>query len=450
MTSIRRFMVIVLLASITLLNFLAALDGYRSSMEKSQQLFDKQLAGIAQLLIHSGIDKNTASNTGNYIVEPDAYSIAYQIFNEQQELLQRSHNLPEQAIVPLSQGYSFKNYQGYRWRTFALQHSHSKHWIIVAERSDTRYALAEEVVLTSVIPIVAELPLIGILIWLVIGWGLKPINRLAAELRNKDPQDLSPLAKDNVVDELSVLVESSNSLLNRLRKSFDRERRFASDAAHELRTPISALKIHLYNLKSVVPEDNESYRLLDLSIQRTSHLIEQMLLLYRTVPDQYVNKFQRINLYTLVQNQIIELYSRFSDKDQIIELQGEELERGTFDIVADTFSLNVLLKNLLDNANKYTPEGGNILLSLKRVDKQVVLTIDDSGSGIDAEYYGRVFERYYRMQDQQTSNIIGSGLGFSIIHHILDLHGGDISLEKSCFDTGLKVRITLPVDKSEL
>lgn len=445
MTSIRRFMVIVLLASITLLNFLAALDGYRSSMEKSQQLFDKQLAGIAQLLINSGLAQNTSKSQQHNVVDSDAYSIAYQIFNEQQELVLRSHDLPEQAIVALSQGYSFKNYNGYRWRTFVLQHNQSKHWVIVAERSDTRYALAEEVVLTSVIPIVAELPLIGILIWLVIGWGLKPINRLAAELRNKDPQDLSPLSQDNTVDELSILVESSNSLLNRLRKSFDRERRFASDAAHELRTPISALKIHLYNLKSVVPEDNENYHLLDLSIQRTSHLIEQMLLLYRTVPDQYVDKFQCVNLYALVQNQIIELYLRFSEKHQVIELQGDE-----FEIVADTFSLNVLLKNLLDNANKYTPKGGQILVSLEQVNNQAILTIDDSGRGIAEEYYGRVLERYFRIQDLQTSNIIGSGLGFSIIHHILDLHGGEMSLEKSCFDTGLKVRIILPVDKNKL
>ena len=445
MTSIRRFMVIVLLASITLLNFLAALDGYRSSMEKSQQLFDKQLAGVAQLLINADLAENESINTGKDPINSDAYRIAYQIFNENQTLIQRSNDFPEQAIVPLSQGYSFKNYKGYRWRTYVSQHNQSKHWIIVAERSDIRYALAEDVVLTSVIPIVAELPLIGILIWLVIGWGLKPINRLAAELRNKDPQDLSPLSKDNIVDELAILIESSNSLLYRLRKSFDRERKFASDAAHELRTPISALKIHLYNLKSVIPEDNESYRLLDLSIQRTSHLIEQMLLLYRTVPDQYVNNFQRINLYSLVQNQIIESYSHFSDKHQIIELQGEE-----FEIVADIFSLNILLKNLLDNANKYTPEGGNILISLEQIDNQAVLTIDDSGRGIEEKYYGRVFERYYRIQDQAISNIVGSGLGFSIIHHILDLHGGEISLEKSCFDTGLRVRIILPVDKNKL
>ena len=243
------------------------------------------------------------------------------------------------------------------------------------------------------------------------------------------------------------MVESSNELLSRLQKSFDRERRFSSDAAHELRTPISALKINLYNLKSVIPEDNESYQLLDLSIQRMSHLIEQMLILYRTVPEQYVNNFQRIDLYALVKNQIIEQYSRFSDKQQVIELDGE-----AFEITADVFSLNILLKNLLDNANKYTPEGGNILLSLKQKKRgdrkaKAVLTIDDSGSGIAEEYYGRVFERYYRIGDQKSPNTIGSGLGFSIIHHILDLHDGEISLEKSCFETGLKVTIILPVDK---
>jgi signal transduction histidine kinase len=118
--------------------------------------------------------------------------------------------------------------------------------------------------------------------------------------------------------------------------------------------------------------------------------------------------------------------------------------------VADAFSLNILLKNLLDNANKYTPKGVQILVSLEQVNDQAVLTVDDSGTGIAEEYYGRVFERYYRIQNQQTINVFGSGLGFSIIHHILDLHGGEISLEKSCFETGLKVKITLPVDKNKL
>jgi len=443
MTSIRRFMVIVLLASITLLNFLAALHGYRSSMEKSHQLFDKQLASISQLLMNSGVVQYIPSHNLDVVVA-ESDGIAYQIWNDNQTLIQRSETLPAHKIVSLEAGYSYANYNGYRWRTFASQNPISKIWIVVAERTDVRYTLAEEVVLNSVIPIVAELPLIGLLIWLVIGWGLKPINRLAAELRNRDPQDLQPLSEENVVDELSVLVESSNELLNRLRQSFERERRFSSDTAHELRTPISALKIHLYNLKTVVPEDNESYQLLNLSIQRMSHMIEQMLILYRTVPEQYVDNFERVDVYALVQNQIIEQYQCFSDKEQLIELDGE-----SFEITADVFSINILLKNLLDNASKYTPVGGNILVSVKQNENHAILAIEDSGCGIAEELYGKVFERYYRISDQKTFDTLGSGLGFSIIHHILDLHNGEIVLDKSCFETGLKVTIILPLDRKK-
>jgi two-component system sensor histidine kinase QseC len=444
MTSIRRFMVIVLLASITLLNFLAALHGYRASMEKSHQLFDKQLAGVAELLVNSGMVQYIPANTLEVVVAKSD-GIAYQIWKDKHTLIQRSETLPAQQIVTLETGYSYTNYNGYRWRTFVSQPFSSKLWIVVAERTDVRYALAEEVVLSSVIPIVAELPLIGLLIWLVIGWGLKPINRLAAELRNKDPQDLQPLSEENVVDELSVLVESSNELLNRLQQSFERERRFSSDAAHELRTPISALKIHLYNLKAVIPEDNESYLSMDTSIKKMSHMIEQMLILYRTVPEQYVNNFQRVDVYALVQTQIIEQYNSFSNKQQTIELEGEP-----FDITADIFSINILLKNLLDNASKYTPAGGNILLAVKQQGDNAILTIDDSGRGIAEALYGKVFERYYRINEKKAVDTLGSGLGFSIMHHILDLHNGDIILDKSCFATGLKVTIILPLNREPL
>jgi two-component system sensor histidine kinase QseC len=436
-------MVIVLLASITLLNFLAALHGYRSSMEKSHQLFDKQLAGIAQLLINSGMVQYIPSHNLDVVVA-ESDGIAYQIWNDNQTLIQRSETLPVQKIVTLEAGYSYSNHNGYRWRTFVSQNPSSKLWIVVAERTDVRYTLAEEVVLNSVIPIVAELPLIGLLIWLVIGWGLKPINRLAAELRHRDPQDLQPLSEEHVVDELSILVDSSNELLSRLQQSFERERRFSSDAAHELRTPISALKIHLYNLKGVIPEDNESYQLLDLTTQKMSHMIEQMLILYRTVPEQYVDNFERVDLYALVQNQIIEQYLCFSAKQQAIELAGE-----SFEITADVFSINILLKNLLDNASKYTPIGGSILVSLKQHDNHGVLTIEDSGPGIAEELYGKVFERYYRINDRKAGDTLGSGLGFSIIHHILELHHGEIVLAKSCFESGLKVAITLPLNRKQ-
>jgi signal transduction histidine kinase len=150
-------------------------------------------------------------------------------------------------------------------------------------------------------------------------------------------------------------------------------------------------------------------------------------------------------VYALVQTQIIEQYNSFSNKQQTIELEGEP-----FDITADIFSINILLKNLLDNASKYTPAGGNILLAVKQQGDNAILTIDDSGRGIAEALYGKVFERYYRINEKKAVDTLGSGLGFSIMHHILDLHNGDIILDKSCFATGLKVTIILPLNREPL
>jgi len=441
MRSIRRFMVIVLLAVITLLNFFAALQGYRSSMEKSQALFDHQLSDIARLLIE--IDVESVRESTAEFSESDGFT--YQIWSNDGHLLRHSGFMSEQQLAPLKKGYAFVNHMGYRWRTFVAHHPQRLQWIIVAERADVRYALAEEVVLTSVIPIVAELPVIGLFIWLVIGWGLKPLNRLATELSNKDPQDLTPLLETNTPQELTELVESSNGLLYRLRESFDREKRFSGDAAHELRTPISALKIHLHNLRNSVPEDNESLKLLNLSVDRMSHLVEQMLLLYRMAPDKLAGNFQVFDIYHMAQQQIIEQYESFSSRNQTIELEGLPM-----DVLADAFSLRVLLKNILDNANKYTPENGSVKVSVLSKGAGVVITVDDSGEGIMPEFYGRVFERFYRVHgDQHQSNVVGCGLGFSIIRHIVDLHKGDITLGPSCFQRGLNVTVSLPILQGE-
>ncbi|MBV1920117.1 MAG: HAMP domain-containing histidine kinase, partial [Pseudomonadales bacterium] len=260
-----------------------------------------------------------------------------------------------------------------------------------------------------------------------------------------DPQDLTPLSETNTPSELTELVESSNGLLYRLRQSFDREKRFSGDAAHELRTPISALKIHLYNLRDIVPPNNESFQMLNVSIERMSHLIEQMLVLHRTTPDQFAKNFQKFDLHQAAQQQIIDQYQSFSDKQQTIELVGD-----VCGITADVFAIKTLLKNILDNACKYTPVGGAVKLSVAKENSNAVVMVDDSGEGISEELYSRVFERFYRVDgDQHKSNVIGCGLGFSIIQHIVDLHKGDISLSRSCFDTGLKITVVLPVEQGK-
>ncbi len=434
MTSIRRFLVIVLLATITLFNFIAALQSYRTGMEKAEKLFDEQLIDIAHLLSHAG------KGAAEIVLSDDKDNIAFQIWGNNNQLLQRSDNMPTELLTPLKEEFSYASYNGYRWRTLTQKNDTSRQWVIIAERADIRYTLAEDIILTSVVPIVLGLPILGLLIWLIIGSGLKPLKQLASELGQKKPSDLQPLTTDNIPKELNQLVESTNSLLHRLSESFDREKRFSGDAAHELRTPLSALKIHLYNLAEHVPENDESMQLLNTSIDRMTHLIEQMLMLYRTTPDQFVYNFQVLDLHTITQKVVSEQYQKIADKDQTIELEGHSCK-----LTGDEFALEILVKNLIDNANKYTPDNGLIRITTKTDNGNVLLTVEDSGMGIPEELHHRVFDRFYRVSgDQHDSNVVGCGLGFSIIKHIVDLHQGSISLAHSGFDSGLKVTVILP------
>ena len=436
MTSLRRFLVIVLLATITLFNFVAALHGYRSSIDKAQILFDKQLADISRFLMSYEIRQ-----TSNVKMLPsEQSSIEYQIWLDEQRLIKRSSNTPQHPLVSLVAGYSYSNYQGYRWRTFVQQHPQSKYWFIVAERSDIRYALAEEVVLSSVFPIVAGLPLIGLLIWFIIGRGLSPLTQLATELRYKKAQDLSPLGTKGMPKELMPLIISTSDLMRRLSETFEREKRFSGDAAHELRTPLSALKVQLYNLGKSRAKEDSSLAMINMSIDRMAHIIEQMLTLYRSTPQQCIRHFKPLDFHQLVQQVVINLYPQLEAKNQSVELQGDSAQ-----LNGDQFALETLVKNLLDNANKYTPVNGEIKILLKHDETQVHLWMHDTGCGIPKALHARVFERFYRVGgDQHRSNEIGCGLGFSIIKHIVELHGARIHLADSCFKQGLCVQVSLP------
>jgi two-component system sensor histidine kinase QseC len=265
---------------------------------------------------------------------------------------------------------------------------------------------------------------------------LKPIRQLANQLQHKQEHDLSPVSLTDPLKELQPLVDSTNNLLTRLENAFERAKRFSADAAHELRTPISGLKINLYNFQIESP-DNKNLKLLTAGVNRMEHVVEQILSLYRTTPDQHMANFELLDLHELAQNCIVRQYSDFEQKGQQIELSG-----GRAWLQGDKFSIETLLQNLLSNANKYTPKDGQIEISTEEIDGHVLLKIEDSGPGIPEDKYHRVFDRFYRMDgDQHNSEIEGCGLGLSIVQHIVQLHHGQIQLSRSKFPTGLAISI---------
>ncbi|HHJ35557.1 MAG TPA: HAMP domain-containing protein, partial [Gammaproteobacteria bacterium] len=396
---------------------------------------DKKLVDMASVLSTVQIEP---SDNHPIVTDIGTTSAAFQIWHDRQ-LISRSNNSPEYPMTPLIAGFQDNNFGRYRWRNYVLGDPQTQHWVIVAERTDIRNRLIDNLIIESATPVIIVLPVALLTIWFLVGFGLRPLRQLARQLQQKQEHDLSPVSLTDPLKELQPLVNSTNNLLARLKNAFEREKRFSADAAHELRTPVSGLKINLYNLQTELP-DNKNFKLLTAGVNRMEHVIEQILSLYRTTADQHMANFERLDLHEIAQYSIAQQYSGFEKKMQQIELSGTSTW-----LQCDRFSIEILLQNLLGNANKYTPESGNIKVSVNNIDDHIQLKIEDSGPGIPEDNYHRVFDRFYRMDgDQHDSGIEGCGLGLSIVQHIVQLHRGNIRLSRSKFPTGLAITIDFP------
>lgn len=441
MKSIRRYLVIILLASICLLNFLAALHGYRNSFEQAQELLDKQLLESAQLLSHI---KTTDQNIP---LQNSSGDTLFQIWYGD-NLILKSNNAPDTALHIPDLGYHDINYDGRRWRTLiyaenSMPNYTENHWFIIAKRADLYSRIIDDIVLESILPIIWVLPFIGFIIWGIVSIGLRPLKRLAYLLRNRHSEDLTPLQDLGYPNELADVVLSTNSLLARLDFAFEREKRFAADAAHELRTPLATLKINLHNLACDIDSQNPNYQQLIISANRMAHSVEQILALYRLNAENVQDSAERIDVQALTQQVIIDCYQEVENKHQHLELQSTPIY-----LHANRFALQTLLRNIIDNASKYTPQKGKILIAINNLKSTVTVTVEDSGPGIPNDKIDRVFDRFYRLGgDNHNSGVTGCGLGLSIVERIVKLHRGNITLCQSKDLGGLKVFVSLPISQ---
>lgn len=444
MKSIRGFLVIVLLAIVTLANFAAALRGYLGSMDEAERLFNQRMLQQVDLLNYTLPQlRETIAARAAVLQLPARASAAeasleFQWLAQDGKLLARSAAMPEQMVAPLTEGFHFVNFDHYRWHTLVTPSSDKASWFIVAERADQRYRLAESMILQAVYPMLLAIPLVGLIIWWVLGVGLKPIAILARELRQREATDLRSLDQQDMPVELVQLAQSANDLLRRLDASFAREKRFSGDAAHELRTPIAALKIHCENLLHELHPAPASVEKLQAGIERMNYLVEQILLLNRTAPDHFMGNFEPINLTQLAKQAIVEQSEALELKRHQIEFNGDECW-----VLGDRAALTSLLNNLLGNAIKYTPDTGRIAINTWLRGRDVVLEVMDNGPGIPDAEHERVFDRFYRLGgDRHNSKTTGCGLGLSIVQQVVDLHGARIALTQSRFGQGLLVMVT--------
>ncbi|PKG84671.1 two-component sensor histidine kinase [Colwellia sp. 75C3] len=475
--SIRRYLVLTLVALLTLITFIAAIQGYKASMARAEKLFDQQLVDFAHII--KGLHQTFDNQEQHFGAIKQQTSFAFQVWQGDHLVIQ-SANSPTKPIISLQQAsthFGEVNFAGQRWRAIYLASSlenfpdnnmsnppgktandvieHSfkanehKLVVMVAQPLKKQFLLAQEVILAAVTPMIIAIVILSLLIFGIITQGLKPLHKLTKALANKQSNDFTPLDLQVDNSELSSVVNTLNQLLARLNLAFERERHFAADAAHELKTPLSVLKINVHNLSRGLTDQGQQYptdliKPLCISVDRMGHVIDQILHLNRTNPDQINQNQQQIKLKPLLQAVIGDLYQAIANKQQTITLTSDEVT-----LKGDELSLQLMLTNLISNANKYTPHHGEIKVSTKCIKAEakqttkIAIIIEDSGKGIAAEEHHRVFDRFYRVGgDQHDSSVLGCGLGLTIVKHIVDIHRGNIALSQSILLGGLHVEVS--------
>ena len=288
-------------------------------------------------------------------------------------------------------------------------------------------------------PLLILLPLTAVIIWLVVGEGLAPLDRTARSVASRSPESLTPLGTKGLPEELKALVTAINSLMERLSVSLDSQKRFASDAAHELRTPLTAIKLQAQLARRArTPEAlDRALGRLDEGISRATRLIEQLLIIARLDPDAARHPFESVPLGSLLLTVQHDLEPIASGKQITVDAEPSDAEAfGMRD------ALLLMVTNLADNALKYTPEGGRIVLSSASEGNSVFIRVADNGPGIPVKDRKRIFERFYRALG---THVPGNGLGLAIVQRIVELHHGTIEVKDGLDGRGTTMEIRLPV-----
>jgi two-component system sensor histidine kinase QseC len=309
----------------------------------------------------------------------------------------------------------------------------------VGERLAARNEITSEIGKNMLLPLAVALPALALLVWLGIRGALRPLRLLNRQVEERAPDNLGPVEILQAPEEVAPLVANLNRLFARVQSSIENERRFTADAAHELRTPLAALRAQAQVARGSTDEA-ERRRALDKVIEgcdRASHLVQELLTLARLEPEAYRVERQACDIRAILQHIIADVAPSALAKNIDIALDDGPQVR----TAGDGPLLEVLFRNLLDNAVRYSPSQTSVLVSAQCTDGSAVVSVTDEGPGVPAEERKKLGRRFHRLNTMDSS---GSGLGLFIAKRIAQLHGGTISFGERPTRAGLAVTVILP------
>jgi two-component system sensor histidine kinase QseC len=298
--------------------------------------------------------------------------------------------------------------------------------------------LARHITLKILLPTFIALPVLALLIWFGVGAGLQPLKRLKQEVKQRTANRLEPLAMAGVPEEVAPLAQALNDLFVRLQQAFEGERRFTADAAHELRTPLAALKIQAQVALRSTDETERQSALENVlrGVDRATRLVTQLLTLARVDPETAAIDYKPVELRGLAASVMADLEPLAHAKQIEMTLEDCSLCK----VLGDDAQLGLLLRNLLDNAIRYTPAGGKVSVTVRNTNG-ISLEVRDTGPGIAETEREQVQQRFYRITGNGEE---GSGLGLSIVRRIAELHGAKLVLSDNDLGHGLLANVIWP------
>ena len=429
MNSIRARLLVTLLAVMLASAAISAAVTYRNVLAEAESLFDYQLRQMALSVRNQGF----ISPSEAAALADDQLDFVVQIWSldgSQIYLSRRTPVLPGSAVL----GFSDVRVGATTWRLFTTVTRDRA--IQVAQPLSVRSELAARAALRGSLPVLVLAPLLALTVWWTVGAALKRLQGVAAEVKQRNLDTLDPVPEEGLPREVGPLIHAFNGLLERLRRATSAQRAFVSDAAHELRSPLTALGLQLQLLRRA-SDDTQRNAALDAlagGIERARHLVEQLLALARSEPGVKTTPCVVVDLSEVVRLAVADVVPLAHDKGTELELDAAP----EVTVNGDAAALRILTRNLVDNAVRYSPAAGQVNVAVRSEAGRPMLLVDDAGPGITRDDRARVFDRFYRGAGRDEG---GSGLGLAIARGIAEQHQARIELLDSPLG-GLRASVT--------
>lgn len=418
----------------------AAVATWLDARHELDELFDSHLAQAAALLVVQQTrspDDDDEEPADAPTLHRYAPKVAFQVWHEG-TLVLRSANAPATPMSRHGQGFETQQLDGTAWRVFATRGAKHDVLVYVGERSDSRDRILWAVMRGLLWPLAIALPVLALAGWWAVRQGLAPLRRLGDALSRRSAAALEPVILPDATAEMAPMVEALNGLFGRIKALLESERRFTADAAHELRTPIAAIRAQAQVALVTADGGARRHALQNTLVgcDRAANVVEQLMTLSRLESGAQAAA-NAVDLAAVARRVVADLAGQALDKGQVVELEADR----PCPVNGEETLIAVLVRNLVDNAIRYSPPGARVCIGVAPHPRHGRLTVEDSGPGLTDEQQARLGERFYRVLGTGQS---GSGLGWSIVRRIASAHGAAVEIARSARLGGLSVTVIWP------